>query len=306
VLGGRNRSSTVTGPAGRPVHAAWRLDAGGVAVVESASACGLVLAGGPEGNDAVGATTRGVGELIADAVEAGARRVVVGIGGTATSDGGRGALAALAERRLNLRRAGVRIEVCCDVRTPFTLAARVFGPQKGATDPQVALLTDRLVAHCDRLRGRTGIDLDDMPGTGAGGGLAGGLASASAVLVDGFEAVASHVGLDQALAGADLVVTGESRLDVTSLDGKVVGAVLAHARRARVPVLVVAGQVTADARLGVEADGRALVVDLSARHGLTRAHDEVAALIRSAVAARDRDRPGHGGSLATRAEPGRG
>ena len=132
VLGGPNRVATVTGPLGERVDAAWRLDRG-VAIIEMATAAGLALVGGAEGNDPVAASTTGVGELIGLAVESGARRVLVGVGGSATTDGGLGALKAL---HPTARLRGIDLVVACDVRTRFVDAATVFAGQKGATPPQ--------------------------------------------------------------------------------------------------------------------------------------------------------------------------
>ncbi|HET8618572.1 MAG TPA: glycerate kinase, partial [Acidimicrobiales bacterium] len=136
VLGGPNRSTPVTGPLGEPTVARWRLD-GHTAVVEMAQASGLALVGGADGNDPVGASTIGTGELLAAAVDAGARRVLVGLGGSATTDGGLGALRALYPLH---RLAGIDIVALCDVRTGFIDAAPVFAPQKGASAAQVELL----------------------------------------------------------------------------------------------------------------------------------------------------------------------
>src|SRR5579884_906032 len=147
ALGGGNRRTRVTGPLGAPVEAAWRLEADGVALLEAAQACGLSLAGGPGRNDPVHATSRGVGELVAAAVAADARRVVVAVGGVATTDGGAGALEALAPLPLP-----VPLEVACDVETRFLEAAEVFGPQKGATPEQVRLLRERLERLAERYR----------------------------------------------------------------------------------------------------------------------------------------------------------
>ena len=140
ALGGPNRDSLVTGPLGDPVHAGWRLH-GPLAVIEMAQASGLALVGGPDGNDPIAASTTGTGELVAEAVESGARRVVVGMGGSATTDGGFGALRALYPLP---RLRGVEIVVACDVRTRFLDAAEVFAPQKGASPAQVELLRRRL------------------------------------------------------------------------------------------------------------------------------------------------------------------
>ena len=136
VFGGGNRTTVVTGPLGSPVEAAWRIDRR-TAVIEMARASGLVLAGGAEGNDPLAATTRGTGELIAKAIEQGARTVLVGLGGSATTDGGLGAIEALGSPA---RLGPIDLQVACDVRTRFVDAAAVFAPQKGATPAQVRLL----------------------------------------------------------------------------------------------------------------------------------------------------------------------
>ena len=135
VLGGTVRESTVRGPLGAPVWAEWRVLDDGTAVVEMARASGLLLAGGAEGNDPIAATTHGTGELIGAALESGARKVIVAVGGSATTDGGLGAITALGGRRLR----GVDVVVACDVTTTFVAAADVFAPQKGATPAQVDL-----------------------------------------------------------------------------------------------------------------------------------------------------------------------
>ena len=127
VFGGANRATEVTGPLGRVVDAAWRLD-GTIAIIESARACGITLAGGPEHNDPVAATTAGVGELLTAALDAGARNVIVGLGGTASTDGGLGALRA-GPRPARMK--SVELVVACDVETPFTDAARVFARAEG-------------------------------------------------------------------------------------------------------------------------------------------------------------------------------
>src|SRR5438876_1133149 len=138
VLGGGNRRTTVSGPIGAPVEAEWRLEEDGTALIEAARACGLTLAGGPEGNDPLRATSRGVGELIAAAVADGAVRVVVAVGGVASTDGGIGATQALPNPLL------VPLEVAYDVDARFLDAAEVFAPQKGATPDQVRILRERL------------------------------------------------------------------------------------------------------------------------------------------------------------------
>jgi glycerate 2-kinase len=268
AFGGANRTTTVTGPLGAPVEAQWRLD-GDTAVIEAAQACGLVLVGGADNNDPLAATTAGVGELVADAIRSGARSVLVGVGGSATTDGGAGAVAALRAAGIGLDDA--RVTVCCDVRTPFTRAAEVFAPQKGATPEQVRILAQRLAAARDATLEASGIDLDEVPGSGAAGGLAGGLAALGAHLVPGFEAIADHLDLDAAIGAVELVVTGEGRLDATSLDGKVVGGVVARAGAAGVPVVVVCG--TAAVELPVP------VLDLTARFGPQRSWHDTASCV---------------------------
>ncbi len=233
------RRTRVTGPLGAPVVASWWMG-DGVAVVESAAASGLPLAGGAEGNDPLRAGTRGTGELLVAAAAAGARRVLVGVGGSATTDGGRGALEAI-EAAGGL--AGTEVIVACDVETPFVDAAELFGPQKGATPAQVAELRERLTAWAADLRERYGVDVTALPGAGAAGGLAGGLAAIGARLVPGFSVVAEAVGFPDRLSRARLVITGEGRLDASSWAGKVVGGVVRAAGDLGVPVLVVAGVV---------------------------------------------------------------
>lgn len=238
AFGGPNRTSLVTGPLHSRVEAPWRLD-GDTAVVEMARASGLTLAGGAQGNDPLAATTAGTGELIVEAVASGARRVIVGVGGSATTDGGLGALDAMSPLA---RLAGVSVVVACDVRTRFCDAARIFGPQKGASAPQIKLLTRRLERLVGLYRERYGVDVGELPGAGAAGGLAGGLAAGlRAELAPGFGVVAAETGLAEAVEEADLVITGEGRLDAGSFDGKVVGGVLELAASAGVPVGVVVG-----------------------------------------------------------------
>ena len=237
VLGGPNRTSTVTGPLGTPVDAGWR-HRDRTAIIEMARASGLQLAGGPEHNDPMGATTAGVGELILQAVAAGARRIIVGLGGSATTDGGLGAVRAIGSPA---RLAGVELLIACDVETRFTDAAPVFAPQKGATPAQVDLLRNRLERLVQVYRDEFGVDVADLSGAGAAGGLAGGLAALGGRIVGGFDLVADEVGLHDAIEGADLVITGEGHLDTQSFDGKVVGGVAAIAAEHGVPVVVICG-----------------------------------------------------------------
>jgi glycerate kinase len=279
ALGGTRRRTTVRGPLGDPVEAEWRMQADGTAVVEMARASGLTLAGGPEGNDPLRASTAGTGELIAAAIDAGAVRVVVGAGGSASTDGGLAALTALNPRRR--LHAGVELVVACDVETLFVDAAEVFAPQKGATPAQVALLRRRLERLAQIYVRDYGVDVTDVAGSGAAGGLAGGLAAAGALLVPGFELVAEALSLAERMAGAGLVVTGEGTLDAESFEGKAAGGVVDLALAAGVGVLIVAGDVLAGELPTLPAS--VTVVSLVARFGRARALADVASCVEEAV-----------------------
>ncbi|WP_419845372.1 glycerate kinase [Candidatus Poriferisocius sp.] len=274
VLGGANRTTTVTGPLGDPVEAPWRFHRH-TAVVEMARASGLALVGGAEANDPVGATTYGTGELIEAAMERGARRVLVGVGGSATTDGGLGALRALYPLQ---RLKGVELAVACDVKTRFTDAATVFGPQKGAGPTQVELLRRRLERLSQVYAETYGVAVDDIEGSGAAGGLAGGLACVGAELANGFELLAEEVDLYGRIEEADLVVTGEGALDATSFQGKVVGGVAEMAAAAGVPLLTVVGRVD-----GAVAPACGELVSLSDRFGAEQAMANTARLVGQAV-----------------------
>ncbi len=244
VLGGRRRPVSVHGPLGELVDAAWyELDAGATGVIEMAMASGLDLVGGWEANDPMRASTAGTGELIAAAIKAGVRRLLVGVGGSATTDGGWGALEVLEPHS---RLSGVRIQVACDVRTRFLDAASVFAPQKGATPAEVELLTRRLDRLAQLYRERFGVDVTGLDGSGAAGGLAGGLAAIGAELVGGFDLVADRIELAERMERADLVITGEGLLDEQSFEGKSVGGVVEMAAEFEIPVMVVAGDVDGD------------------------------------------------------------
>ena len=274
ALGGANRRSSVTGPLGERVEAEWRLDRR-TAVIEMAEAAGLVLAGGAMENDPLTASTRGVGELIVEAIEAGARTIIVGVGGSATTDGGLGALEAIGSA---VRLVGVDVLVACDVRTGFVDAATVFAPQKGASEVQVELLRRRLERLAGDYLEEFGVDVLSLPRAGAAGGLAGGLAAFGATLVDGFDVVAESVDLATAMEGVDLVLTGEGFVDNESFEGKVVGGVVKLASEAGVPVVAVAGQVFD------HVDDRLRTLSLAEMFGLDRAMDEPLKCIHEAVA----------------------
>lgn len=274
---GRLRTTSVQDALGRPVAAEWLLvDEGRTAVVETARAIGLQLVGGPEGNDPLGASSAGAGQLLGAAAGEGPRRLLVGLGGSATTDGGAGALAAVGRTRL----AGIEVVVACDVTTRFVDAARTFAPQKGATPAQVALLERRLERMAQELEAIGGLDVRDLPGSGAAGGLAGALAALGAALVPGFDVVAEALDLAERVAAADLVVTGEGYLDDQSFAGKAVGGVVGLAGAAAVPVVAVVGDADPDVEVppGVE------VISLVARFGEARARDDTAGCIREAVA----------------------
>jgi glycerate 2-kinase len=261
ALGGANRTSTVTGPLGTPVDAAWRLHRG-TAIIEMARASGLTLAGGAEGNDPMAATTTGTGELIDAALTAGAKRLIVGLGGSATTDGGLGALRAISAP---VRLRGVELLVACDVTTRFVDAAAVFGPQKGATPAQVKMLTGRLERLVSQYQEEFGVDVGEIPGSGAAGGIAGMLAALGGQLIPGFELVADELGLYDAVDGADLVITGEGHLDRQSFEGKVVGGVAAVAGEYGVPVAAIVGLADDDVR------DRITVAVLADDYGIDRA-----------------------------------
>ncbi|MGD9736114.1 MAG: glycerate kinase [Solirubrobacterales bacterium] len=232
--GGTRLEAQVRGPLGEPVEASFGLLAGGrVAVVEMAQASGLELVP-PESRDAWRASTEGTGELIAAAAAQGPERVLVSVGGSATTDGGRGAVEAL-------RMAGPLppLTVLCDVETRFEDAARVFGPQKGADEAMVARLSRRLEEFAATLPR----DPRGTPRTGCAGGLSGGLwAQFGAELVSGADFVLEVCGFDRALEASDLVVTGEGCLDSQSYAGKIVSAITSRSAAAGVPCCAVVGR----------------------------------------------------------------
>ena len=232
-LGGELRTARVSDPLGRPTAARWAmLSDGDTAVIEMAQASGLGRVA-PQDRDAWAASTRGTGELIVLAAREGARKVLVAVGGSATTDGGAGARAALREADVN-----VPITVLCDVRVPFEDAARVFGPQKGADPEMVVRLTERL----ESLARSAPRDPRGLEMTGAAGGLSGGLwAYCGAELVDGARFVLDAVRFDQRLQAADFAISGEGRLDQQTLTGKAVAEVARRCRAAERPLHVVAG-----------------------------------------------------------------
>ncbi len=222
ALGGTWQTATVSDALGRPVRATWLLLDDGTAVVESAQAIGLPLLDEAE-RDPLHATSAGLGELLLATLAERPTALLVCIGGTATIDGGTG-LRAVVGARL----ADIPLRALCDVRNPLLGergAARVFGPQKGASPEVVEELEARLAALEELAPFR------DLPGAGAGGGLGAAFAALGGTLVDGAELVLDTIGFDQRARAADLVVTGEGTVDATTLEGKAPGAVLRRCER---------------------------------------------------------------------------
>jgi len=280
ATGGRVVGCTVTGPLGAPVEAFFGITGdGSTAIVEMAAASGLALV--PQAwRDPLAATSYGVGELLLAALDAGARKLIVGVGGSASNDGGAGMAQALGVRLLDAQGraldAGVgggalarlaridasgldprlrqcAIQVACDVDNPLTGpagASAVFGPQKGATPTLVAQLDANLQHYATVIEADLGIALAGLPGGGAGGGMGAALvAFLGAQLRPGADIVAEALGLDALVADADLVITGEGRLDRQSVHGKTPLGVARIARRHGKPVLAIAGGLGAGAEL---------------------------------------------------------
>lgn len=268
ALGGQWRTVASTDALGRPIEAAYGLS-GGLAVVEVAAAVGIGLVA-PAERDVARSSSLGVADLIRDALGAGATRLVVGLGGSATTDGGAGLLAGLGVRWLDAdgnalsptpaglaaldhadvsgvdpRLAAVAIELASDVTNPLLGtegAAAVFGPQKGATPGQVPVLDATLARIADALVAAGLPDVRDLPGSGAAGGLGAAFLALGARMRRGVEVVAEAAHLEEAVAGADLVLTGEGSLDRQTLSGKTPSGVADVAARHGVPVIAFAGR----------------------------------------------------------------
>ena len=238
TLGGELHTISAADPLGRPVEASFALLADGRAIVETAQASGLGLVAEDE-RDPWAASTRGTGELIAAAVEAGADRVIVSVGGSATMEGGAGALEALEEAGVT-----VELDVLCDTRVPFEQAPSVFGPQKGADPEMVARLEERL----QRLAASWERDPRGVPMTGAAGGLSGGLwAGHGARLQHGASFVLDTLGFDERMRACAFVVTGEGRIDSQTLTGKIVGELATRCRQGGVTCHAIVGKNELDA-----------------------------------------------------------
>jgi glycerate kinase len=241
ALGGETAAATVHDPLGREVEAAYALlEDGGTAVIEMARASGLALVA-PEERDAVAASTRGTGELIAAAVADGAQVVLLACGGSATTDGAAGAIEAIEEAG---GPGGAKIVCLCDVSTPFERAAEVFGPQKGADPATVRKLTKRLNDFAQTLPR----DPRGQPRTGSAGGLSGGLwAQYGAVLEPGAAFVLEALDFDARMRAARAVIVGEGRIDEQTLQGKIAGEIATRARQAGVPCFAIVGTRQLDA-----------------------------------------------------------
>jgi glycerate 2-kinase len=282
---GERRTLRVRGPLGDPVDAEYGLiDGGSTAVIEMAKAAGIALVP-KEKRDPRITTTYGVGELLQHANDTGARHFIVGIGGSATNDGGAGMAQALGyhlldQRGLELPPGGLaltrlarihvggvhanwkeaEVDVACDVTNPLTGsrgASAVYGPQKGATPEMVAELDAALHHFAEIIRRDLGVDVEQLPGAGAAGGLGAGLvAFLGARLQPGAEMVVEALHLDERLTGAQLVITGEGRLDSqTARFGKGPAAVARHAKNAGIPVVAIGGSVADETELRLLFDG---------------------------------------------------
>lgn len=239
-LGGQIRTVRVSDPLGRPIDAQYGV-AGDLAIIECASACGLMLLAPEERNPLV-ATTRGLGEMIVDAADHGCKRFLIGLGGSATNDGGMGMVQA---KGFLEKTRGLQFIVACDVDTPYVGpagATRVFGPQKGASPEDIEILEARLVSYAEKILRDTGVDVRDMPGTGAAGGLGGAFrAYVGAQLKKGVDMVLDQIAFDDIIKGADLVITGEGRSDFQTLKGKTPAGVLGRARKQGIKVALMSG-----------------------------------------------------------------
>jgi glycerate 2-kinase len=310
-------SVAVTGPLGEPVEAFYGLSGDGrTAVIEMAAASGLMLLD-PARRNPLRTTTRGVGDLIRAALDAGARKFILGIGGSATNDGGAGMVQALGGRLLDQdghdlgpgggplntlcridvsgldpRIAECRIEVACDVDNPLIGekgASAVFGPQKGATPDMVRQLDANLAHYAATIQTDLGIAVADLPGGGAAGGLGAAMfAFLGAELRPGSAIVMNAVGLAEVIADADLVITGEGRIDSQTIHGKTPIGVAEVAKRHGKPVIAIAGCLSADAGVvhghGIDAVFSVLSRPGSVEQALAEAADNVRIAARNIAA----------------------
>ncbi|MCY8673609.1 glycerate kinase [Bacillus haynesii] len=270
ATGGDIVHQTVTGPLGKPVKAAYGLLGDGkTAVIEMAEASGLHLVPPGQRNPLL-TTTRGTGELILDAAEKGVSNIIIGLGGSATNDGGAGMAAALGVKFLNrdgeeIENGGgalaeiakidvsglnpklkhIQFEAACDVDNPLTGprgASAVFGPQKGANSEMTALLDQNLKHYAAAVKAELGSEIDSIPGAGAAGGLGAGLcAFLKAELKSGVDIVLDTLSFSERIKGADLVITGEGKIDGQTASGKTPAGVAKRARSENIPVIAFAG-----------------------------------------------------------------
>ncbi|MCY8758857.1 glycerate kinase [Bacillus haynesii] len=270
ATGGDIVHQTVTGPLGKPVKAAYGLLGDGkTAVIEMAEASGLHLVP-PGQRSPLLTTTRGTGELILDAAEKGVSTIIIGLGGSATNDGGAGMAAALGAKFLNrdgeeIENGGgalaeiakidvsglnpklkhIQFEAACDVDNPLTGprgASAVFGPQKGANSEMTALLDQNLKHYAAAVKAELGCEIDSIPGAGAAGGLGAGLcAFLNAELKSGVDIVLDTLSFSERIKGADLVITGEGKIDGQTVSGKTPAGVAKRARSENIPVIAFAG-----------------------------------------------------------------
>ncbi|HTH16579.1 MAG TPA: glycerate kinase [Magnetospirillum sp.] len=318
ATGGETVRVPVTGPLGEQVKAFYGLTGdGGMAVIEMAAASGLALVP-PLRRNPLATTTYGVGELIRAALDRGARHFILGIGGSATNDGGAGMVQALGARLLDdrgqdlgfggdslaaldridvtgldPRLAECRIEVACDVDNPLTGptgASAVFGPQKGATPAMVRQLDDNLAHYAKIIQRDLGVAVATLPGAGAAGGLGAAMcAFLGADLRPGVEIVTNAVGLEQLVVDASLVITGEGRIDSQTIHGKTPIGVARVAKRHGKPVVAIAGCLTRDAGVvhahGIDAVFSVLYRSCTVEEALAEAADNVRQAARNIAAA---------------------
>lgn len=310
--GGRCKSLSVAGPLGGRVTATYGLLGGGRAVIEMAEASGITLV--PEGSlDPLAASTYGTGELIRDALDEGCSELLIGIGGSATNDGGIGMAAALGYRfldaegrelacegrslariasidasRADPRLGSLAVSVACDVSNPLTGpsgASAVFGPQKGATPEMVGELDSGLVNLASVIRRELGIEIETVPGSGAAGGLGGGLiAFAGGKLKSGIEAILDLIRFDECLDDASFVVTGEGAIDGQTKFGKVPVGVARRAAARGIPVFALAGEIREGADSVYELGIGAIYSIMDRAMSLEAAMSKAGPLIESAAA----------------------
>lgn len=268
AAGGQRYIETVCGPHFEPVEAAYTILPDGTAVIEMAAAAGLPLCKGLL--DPMTATTYGVGQLIDSALEQGCTRIILGLGGSATNDGGCGAACALGAQffdsqgkpfipaggtlgriatldltELQKKLGGAAITCMCDIDNPLfgpNGAAAVFSPQKGATEEQIQILDDGLRHLSEKLAACTSCNMANLPGAGAAGGMGGGCAALfHAELKSGIETVLDTVGFNTLASGADLVITGEGKIDGQSAHGKVISGVARRTLALKIPCIAIVG-----------------------------------------------------------------